>query len=659
MKALLYYPESFFKSKDEATMAQSLRLLAMAVLSGSFLSVSWAESISATLAAHTFLNLDTGAISRTAGDILWDGSALTAQGAAGLYNLGKVGPRVFRSIHAHHASSAAYNTAPIFAATLVAGDVFGVHTNAGHYAKVLVTAANNGSLSLQYTTFHPAAAASAPSISQVLNNYSYVLPGQPNYGIAPGSLFVIFGEGLSSSAPPVLQSSAAPGLPLGLNETSVSVTVHGVTTTPALYYTSATQVAAVLPSTTPVGDGTVTVIYNQQTSAPAPIQVVASAVGLDTRYGTGNGLAVATDADGNVFGLTNSAMPNQTVILWGSGIGADPSNDDRVYPQKQDNLTDIPVQIFIGGISAAIQYRGRSQYPGLDQYNVTVPSNVTPGCFVSIVAQIGNIVSNAVTIPVNATGGVCSDAVTGLSGTQIQSLANKPGGTVNVLGAIVSVGTGPGSSLALAAGLSSSYFGKGYEYASEGSCSIIPPEQGPYTNAFAAELDAGTIQLSGPNGQVNLGTGPGLYQYHFTNGNPGGAYTLSGSGGKESGNGIGSFQVSLTVPTPTLNVTNQTALASVTRAQGAKVTWSGGFPGGAVQVVGSGGAPAVKFFCYAPTSTGLLTVPASILLALPPGPGSITVSDVTPVESISASGLDVGLVLGGDNNGPKIDTTFK
>ncbi len=637
-------------------MREISRLLAAAVLAGAFLSVGWAdESGSVTLAAHTFLNLDSGAASRTGGDILWDGSALTAQGAAGLYNVGKVGPRVFRSIGARHASSVSYNSAPIFAGALIAGDVFGVHTNSGHYAKVIVTAANDGSLSLRYTIFSTAAAASAPSITQVLNNYSYVLQGQPNYGIAPGSLFVVFGTGLSSSTPPVLQSSAAPGLPLTLNQTSVSVTVNGVAYTPALYYTSATQVAAVLPSTVPVGDGTITVTYNQQTSAPAPIQVIASAVGLDTLYGTGKGLAVATDADGNVFGVTNSAKPGQTLTLWGSGIGADPSNDDRVYPQKQDNLTDIPMQIFIGGVSATLQYRGRSQYPGLDQYNVTVPINVTPGCFVSVVAQIGNIVSNAVTLPVNATGGTCSDAVTGLSGTQIQSLANKPGGKVNVLAAVVSVGTGGGSSLALAGALNSSYFGQGYEYASEGSCTVIPPGQGSLTNAVAAELDAGTIQLTGPNGVVSLGSGPGLYQYHFTNGNPPGAYTLSGSGGKD----IGSFQVALNVPAPTLNVTNQAALAFVTRAQGATVTWSGGFTNGFVQVVGSGGAPAVKFICYAPTSAGHLSIPPSILLAVPPGPGSIVYVDANPVQTISASGLDLGLVAGVDNNGGKIDTTFK
>lgn len=37
---------------------------------------------------------------------------------------------------------------------------------------------------------------------------------------------------------------------------------------------------ALLPSNTPIGNGTFTVIYNDQNSATAPIQVVATAFGI-------------------------------------------------------------------------------------------------------------------------------------------------------------------------------------------------------------------------------------------------------------------------------------------------------------------------------------------------------------------------------------------
>jgi uncharacterized protein (TIGR03437 family) len=67
---------------------------------------------------------------------------------------------------------------------------------------------------------------------------------------------------------------------------------------------------------------------------------------------------------------------------------------------NQNNLTNIPMQVFIGGIAANILYRGRSQYPGVDQIDVAIPTDVSPGCFVSVVAVSGSIVSNTVTIPV-------------------------------------------------------------------------------------------------------------------------------------------------------------------------------------------------------------------------------------------------------------------
>src|SRR5579862_6080173 len=206
----------------------------IAVLAIAFSSAARAaQSGSATLTAHLSLSLDTGTVSGSGGDILWNGTALTPQGRAALYNLGKFGSRVFKSIRARSAAAPAYSAAPIPASKLIAGDIFGVHTNRGNYAKVIVTAAESGSLSLQYTTFVEGNASIAPRpafgpplfITQIQNNYSFLLPGAPNYGIAPGSIFVVEGQNLNGNPTPVLQSSAAPGLPATLNQTSLSVTV--------------------------------------------------------------------------------------------------------------------------------------------------------------------------------------------------------------------------------------------------------------------------------------------------------------------------------------------------------------------------------------------------------------------------------------------------
>ena len=631
--------------------------MATVLLAIALSTAAWADqSGNTTLVPNTFLNLDTGAVSAAGGDILWNGTSLAPRGRAGLINLGKHGSHAFGLIPARYASAASYSAAPILAHELVVGDIFGVHTNGGRYAKVIVTAANGTSLSLQYTTFRaarsirakPAAASAGPVITKLQNNYSYLVPGVPNYGIAPGSLFVIIGTSLSDATPPVLQSSAAPGLPQTLNQTSVSVTVKGATVTPALYYTSATQLAAVLPSTTPVGDGTITVTYAGTASAPAPIHVVASALGLDTLYGSGFGAGVATDANGKVFGLTNSATPGQTIILWGSGIGADTSSDDRTYPQKQNDLTSIPMQVFIGGLSANITYHGRSQYPGVDQINVEIPANVPPGCYVSVVAASGSIVSNTVTLPVNPGGGPCSDPASALDGSKLQAAAGKRG--VNSVGVTVGQNISPNgtpgdtNAFVIAASLTGGYYGTGYEYASQGSCMVVPPSQGDFSNAGLTPLDVGSIQESGPSGNVTLGGGGGIYSAPLAGLNFPGTYTFTASGGAD----VGGFKVAINVQT-TLTLTNKAALATITRSQGATVTWSGGFPNGDVQVSGGISAQfatqygAVRFFCHAPSRAGQFTIPASILMALPPGGGSLAVENFTAPQGVSATGIDVGL----------------
>jgi hypothetical protein len=611
------------------------------------------QSGSVTLTANSYLNLDTFAISSAGGDVLWNGTSLTVQGQAGLYNLGRFGSRVFKSITARSAARAPYSAAPIPLSALIVGDIFGVRTNGGHYAKVSVTAVNGTSVSLQYTTFiaasagivaHPSAFGPPPFIYQVQNNYSFLLPGVPNYGIAPGSLFAIQGQNLNGNATPVLQSSASPGLPTTLNQTSLSVTVNGVTTTPALYYASSNAVAAVLPSTTPVGTGTITLNYNGQTTQ-APIQVVASAVGLDTLYGAGSGAGVLTDASFNLLGLTNSATPGEAGTLWGSGIGTDTSNSDTTYPQNQNNLTNIPMQVYVGGISANILYRGRSQYPGLDLIDLVIPANVSPGCYVSVVVETGSVVSNTVTVPVSPKGGPCSDPALGLSGTQLQSLAAKGATPVKSVAVTVSQFTNAAGKVTdqayvLSASTISAEFGSGNYYASQGSCSVFPPGTG---FPFESPLDAGIIQLTGPAGALNFTGGGGSYLAQLPSGSLTGNYTFTGSGGKD----VGAFKIVISVQSP-FSLTNTSALASITRSQGATVSWTGGFAGGDVMVngVGSSSNGNVNFYCHAPSNAGQLTIPSATLSALPPGGGKLIVMNATAPQTVSASGLDLGLATG-------------
>src|SRR5437879_476152 len=152
------------------------------------------------------------------------------------------------------------------------------------------------------------AAAQAPVIMNVVNNASGNIQALPNGGIAQGSVFLVVG---SNMGPATLAIDHAPFTSNTLLGTSVSVTVGGTTVRMLMYYTSATQVAGLLPSNTPVGKGTVTVTYNNVTSAPAPITVVQSNFGIDTVGGTSAG--VVTFPDYSVVSATpgpNCGGPN-------------------------------------------------------------------------------------------------------------------------------------------------------------------------------------------------------------------------------------------------------------------------------------------------------------------------------------------------------------
>src|SRR5579862_879791 len=335
-----------------------VRIIALAVLACASPIAIWADlSENTILQSGLALNLDTGAVVSSGGDMLWNGSTLAPQGSATVYNVGNAGATNFNGLPESYwvKLAPAGRSTPIAANLLVVGDAFVANSNSGKVAKVLVVANSGGAITLQFTTFG-ASASTAPAVSQILNNSSLIPPGMPNFGVAPSSIFIVQGSGLADPGTPVLQDTQAPGgLPSTLNGASITVVVGGMTTHPALYYTSPAQLAAVLPAATPVGDGTITVTYNGNTSAPALFQAVPSALGINT-YNTNTG--VATDASsGDLITYSNSASPGQTITLWTTGLGADPNDSDTTYSQSP-HAVSTPLQVYIGGLPAKILYQG-------------------------------------------------------------------------------------------------------------------------------------------------------------------------------------------------------------------------------------------------------------------------------------------------------------
>jgi uncharacterized protein (TIGR03437 family) len=514
----------------------------------------------------------------------------------------------------------------------------------------------------------------APTIGSILNNYSYTVPTSPNYGIAQGAIFTIFGTELANT-PTGLQ-----GLPLAtsLQGVTVTATVNGVTRQAYLYYVTAGQIAGILPSAIPVGTGTITVNNNGQTSLPFPLKVVASAFGTLTLNGSGLGSAAVYDASYQFLSATNSARPSDIIQLFGTGVGATTNNES--IEQVQTNLTGIPMTATVGGVAAEILYRGRTIYPGLDQINIRIPTLPagTYGCSVSLVITTGAIASNTTTIPVMPNGGNCSSAPSGGGNSNPTPTQTEVDGWIaagvfrtgsvgllrttgytnrDVAGAVVTnvsrtesfTGgfnrlSGPGLAETLRSRLVK---------IEAGACTVVTTQVLP--NYTIAPLNAGAaLRAEGPNGTRTAPLfQPGIYVDNITGTYIApGRYTFSGTGGTDVGAFTGTVDVS-----PELLFTNTDAVKTVTRAEGVTVHWTGGDPARLITITGQSTVSATNFatfLCFENQSAGRFTVPASVLNQMPASPvaanGAVTRGSLTIYSyfdnRIAIPGLDLATASG-------------
>lgn len=528
-----------------------------------------------------------------------------------------------------------------------------------------------------------ASLAAQPAINSggVVNAASNAPPGLPNSAIAQGSIFVVYGTGLGPAA------LAQAGYPLpttlggtsGTTGTSLKVTVKGIAEQCPLVYTSASQVAAILPSSTPAGSGTLVVSFNGQDSAPQPVQVRASGFGIFTLNEAGSGPAVVTNASGQVITLTNAGQPGETLILYGTGLGAIHASDGSAPPVG--DIGAAPA-VYVGTEKAVVTYHGRSPCcAGLDQINFIVPQSAS-GCYVPVAVEAGNTPSNFASIAVANTGKVCSDA-NGLASSQLQLLASGKNVRLGSLHLVRSMSMnlpppspfrtmtndiGDAAFMFYTPRQLESSLGP-FRTASVGGCIVFvlsSSSQDVADPVMPKGLDAGAaISLSGPNG-VKMVRGseglPGFYSSILgsTNTPPlyldPGTYTFSVAGGAD----IGAFQSQLQVP-KAVTWTNASSLLTVHRAEGVTVTWNGGESGGFVYIFGySLASPSgpdststgAEFFSASPADAGQFTVPSVVLSALPQTGsvagfqsllGGMGLTSVSPPVSFTAPGIDVGI----------------
>jgi uncharacterized protein (TIGR03437 family) len=423
-----------------------------------------------------------------------------------------------------------------------------------------------------------------------------------------------------------------------------------------------------LPSSTAAGAYDVKVTYNGQTSTASRVNVVQRNFGFATQASNGQGPAQATYGgyDLNRFTTTTlgqwsmrPAVPGDAMVLWGTGLGADPASDAN-GGTSGDQTAAAQVSVIVAGIEVTPAYAGRSSgSPGLDQINFTVPPNVTPGCFVSLQVRAGGRLSNLGSIAVAATGQTACASPT-LTQAQLQTL--DKGGTLTIgnlhIGKMVTTLAVPVlGTVTVQSESASGWFSKytvdtvadaNFSLVQSGACYILQRTGTSDQIGFGVPpqaLDAGAqLTLNGPNASNKAIPRQSDNSYSATlyssgvggvggSGSPTlaqGAYTLAGAGGAN----VGSFTATVTLPGD-FSWTNQNTIANpIPRASPLNVTWTGGGTG-LVTIAGaamtqSGGTSASPIFsatifnCIAPASAGNFTVPSNVLEQLPAVSGDAT-----------------------------------
>jgi len=181
-------------------------------------------------------------------------------------------------------------------------------------------------------------------------------------------------------------------LPTSLN--GVGVTINGE----AANVTAITnqQINFITPSDLQPGNAQIVVTNNGLTSQTVTATVTTLAPALFALGNATNGhtYIIAGHTNGTYVAPANfisatvassPAAPGETIILYGTGFGANLSGT---------NTLPVMPTIVIDGYAAHVQFAGQVS-PGIDQFNVVVPTTVSTGQDVLVVALLGNTETQA------------------------------------------------------------------------------------------------------------------------------------------------------------------------------------------------------------------------------------------------------------------------
>ncbi len=493
------------------------------------------------------------------------------------------------------------------------------------------------------------------SFNGVVNAASYIPQGFVNHGIARGSLFLIFGNYLG---PDTLAQAGAFPLPTAdsLQGTRVSISGKGYTGYAPVIYTSAKQVAAILPSVVPEGDATLTVFYRNLASNPVVVHVVSSAFGSFALDQAGSGQAVVqnfvSQSQMPLNTVLTPATPGQTVILWGTGLG--PVNGDEAAGPLPGGLPYLDA-LYVGGRTANVRFAGRSGCcAGVDQIIFDVPAGIS-GCYVPVVAVTNGMASNTGTIAVSSNGRECDDPVS-LRAADLASLQRNGRlrvGTV-ALWNETAAGATAGSNTLSASFVSYTPQVLAAAHAtvnpSAGSCTLtestvdFDPSLLPHGDPLNAGFGVMANGLPGP--MTAEWISPGQYSGTTTPATlPAGVYSLSGAGGPD----IGPIQANFTVA-PAVEWTNASEYsAPIQTGRALAFRWTGGDGASfaTIRIQSVSATLATLIVCNVPASAGNFTVPDYLARTMVQGQATVSVGSFSAAGTFPTTGLDATWVVTG------------
>ncbi len=510
----------------------------------------------------------------------------------------------------------------------------------------------------------------------VVNIASFAPVGLPNADIARGSLFTVFGQGMAADG--LAQAGEFP-LPLELGGASIVVEVGGVARSCPMIFATAGQVAALLPSELPAGEGQLRLSFNGAVYSE-PITVVDRSFGIFAQNQRGSGLAVfqnfVSQADQPVNGPLRPIARGGVGTLWGVGLGP-VSGNEAAGPLPGDLGRDL--QIFVGNAPVAnILYAGRSGCcSGVDQLVFEIPVDAPEGCYIPITVVLDGIPSNQGAISIGA-GPACGD-FDSFSAAEVESIAGDSAfrfGRIDVSRIDWMLQGQPLLEEQVSATFRE-FVGEqflqnpSYLSSGENTCLVRFGSEDPASQGVTApfqSLSAGSsVPYEVPGaarmmGRVNgasyvddiadlvLGGQPALEP---------GMYTFRGA---DAASEVGSFEAYTDVGARTTWM-NKAEIGMVDRGEGLTLRWQPGDPDERVLAFGvsrttnrTGRLVFASFACDAAMAAGELHIPTHVLAALPqsgttqvPGfgvvrEGVLQVGSTSIPGQFQSTGLDAGFV---------------